>query len=394
MSAVLHSYARSAAAILLPLGAFAWSAPGLAVSGCLPGAAPNKLCLDFSSIPGDSVQPSQLAGTPTYVKYKGKLSNTSLATSRFVTLTFDLVPASGFVSVEAEDMACSINGSRVSCLVDKLERIDPLDFTLVAEAPLHPTTATQLTNTAVFGNNGNTATIVHTIGVSTTAGRSYVPAGEEVTVVSSPETDPAHQVSPEDPLWAKATLPPQPVDYYAEIEIITEGPRMANCVNGLYVSVFDGGPYLCRDALSPRRWASFNVGETEGALEPMYFTAANPMAFTMIWDASIVPAEQQPPNELFTTGVPQFAVFYAQPENNPYPDSVNARAFADTCGTLAAAPPCLETVERFGTGDWRAVGLKQTDQSDLATPIDDLFSMLDFLLGTADAKGILPPIMG
>ena len=53
-----------ASALLAPCALF-WSAPSLAVSGCLTGGSTNKLCLDLTSVPGDSVQPSQLAGTPT-----------------------------------------------------------------------------------------------------------------------------------------------------------------------------------------------------------------------------------------------------------------------------------------------------------------------------------------
>lgn len=385
-----------AAALLAPACALVWSAPALAVSGCLTGGATNKLCLELTSVPGDSVQPSQLAGTPTYVKYTARLSNTALATSRFVTVDFDLSPASGFVSFTAGDGAtCSLSGSRVSCFIDKLDRIDPKTVTLVAEAPLHPTTATELVNTAVFGFEGNTATLSQSVAISTTSGSSFVPAGQEVTVVSEPETaDPADQVTAENPLFAKVTLPPQPVDYYADISIIGDGPVNANCASGVFLTVFDGGPYLCRDGQAPRRWAEFDIGETEGALPPVLFTAANPMQFEMIWDATIVPAEQQAPNALFPTGVPAFAVFYAQPpQSNPYPDTVDGRAFADVCNALLPMPPCLTGVERLSSGDWRASGLKQTDQSDVPTPVDQILSMLGFVLGTADAGGLIPPIM-
>lgn len=385
-----------AAALLAPVSALFWTTPGLAASGCLVGAATNKLCLDLRSIPGDSVQPSQLAGTPTYVKYTAVVSNTALATSRFVNATFTLSPASGFVSVSSEsDVTCSLNGSTVSCFIDKLDRIDPKTITLVAEAPRVPTSATEMVNTAVFGFEGNTATVAKSVAISTTSGASYVPAGEEVTVVSEPEADnPEDQVTAEDPLFAKVTLPPQPVDYYADISIISDGPVNANCTTGVFLTVFDGGPYLCRDGLNPRRWAEFDIGETEGALPPVLFTAQSPMQFTMMWDATLVRTEQQAPNDIATTGLPPFAVFYGQPsQQSPYPDSIDARAFADSCNTLVPMPPCISTVERFGNGDWRVSGLKQTDQSDIPTPVEQLLSSLNFLLGTADASGVLPPIM-
>jgi hypothetical protein len=382
-----------AAALLAPLCAVLWSGPSLATSACLKGDATNKLCLDVSSIPGDSVQPSQLAGTPTYVKYTAVLSNTSLATSRYVQMSFDLTPASGFVSFEAEDgITCSLSGSNVSCLVDKITRIDPLSLTLVAEAPRVPTTATAMVNTAVFGFQGNTTTLNHTLAVSSTSGKSYVPAGEEVTIVTEPETaDPAEQVTAEKPLWGKVTLPPQPRDYYARVSVIDNGPAMANCVAGVSASATDGGPYVCRS--NPRQWVEFDVGETAGAEEPVLFAADNPMQFTMMWDTSIVPSTQLPPSPIAPTGTPAFAVFYAQPERTPPPATVDARAFSDLCDATAPVPPCLTGVNRFDNGDWRASGLKVTDQSDLQSPLAPLVAVLDLLLGRADATGILPPIM-
>jgi hypothetical protein len=372
-----------------------WSGPSLAVSGCLAGGATNKLCLSLTSIPGDSVQPSQLAGTPTYVKYTATLSNTELATSRFVGVTFDLSPVSGFVSFTAEGgTTCSMSGSQVSCFVDKLDRFDPQTITLVAEAPLYTTQATQLVNTAVFGFQGNTATVSKSVAVSSTSGSSFVPAGEEVTIVSEKETEnPADQVTAENPLFAKATLPPQPVDTYAKISIITNGPLNSNCETGVFLTPWDGGPYLCR--ATGHRWAEFDVGVTEGAQLPAPYGATNPMQFTMIWDSSVISPDQQPPNEVFTTGVPSFAVFYAQPERTPYPDSVAARAFADLCSTLNPLPPCLTGVTRLESGDWLASGIKVNDGTDIPTPLDQFQEVLGSLLmiGVADAGSLTPPIM-
>lgn len=385
-----------AGTLLAPLGALLWSGPGLAAQACLAGAAPNKVCLTLDSIPVESVQPSRLAdGQPTYVQYKAVLSNTALATSRFVELDFDLAPASGFVSVVADaGMRCTFSGSHVDCLVDKLDRIEPLNVTLVAEAPRHPTTATQLLNTAVFGFQGNTATTSKSVAVSGTSGRTFIPAGQTAVLVTEPETaDPSQQVSEGSPTFGKVFLPAQPVDTYARIGIVSNGPLNSNCQTGVFFTVFDGGPYLCRD--TGRRWTEFDVGVTEGAQPPALYAAANPMQFTLIYDASTIAEAQLPPSAAAPTGTPAFAVFYAQPENNPYPDSVAARAFAERCSDTGNVPPCINSVTRLGSGDWAVTGLKVNDGTDIPTPLDQLQDVLASLLmiGSADAKGVLPPIM-
>lgn len=393
-----RSAAGSLAVILAPLGALLWSGPGLAASGCLAGAATNKLCLSLDSIPADTVQPSGLAGTDTFVKYTAVLSNTALATSRFVDVTFALSPASGFVSFEAEaGMSCTRSGSTVSCFVDKIDRIDPLSLTLIAEAPQYPTTATQLVNTAVFGYQGNTATISESVAVSETSGTSYVPKDTQVTIVTEPETaDPADQVTADNPLWGKVTLPAQPRDYYARISVINDGPQASNCVGGLFLSVTDGGPYVCRNEQAPARWVQFDVGSTPGLEDPVAFGADDPMQFTLMWDTSIVPATQLPPTPALPTGTPPFAVFYAQNET-PTPAVVVARAFADTCSATEPVPPCLTGVQRFDNGDWLASGLKTNDGSDLLaaadSPVARMYALLNFFMASATALPIKPPIM-
>lgn len=392
-----HAMRATFAAAVAGLAA-TWTAPAAAETACLKGLAPNKMCVDLGSVPGDTVQPSGLAGTPTYVKYTATIRVNGLASSRNIALTLDLSPATGFVSIEPEaGLACSITGSNVSCLADKLDGANPLTLVAIAEAPRHPTTVTELVNTAEVGWNGNTATAQRTVEVSETAGRTYVPANTEVTLVTSPEAaDPAEQVTPDAPLWGKVTLPPQPVAYYARVAVIGDGPAAANCTGGLFLSATDGGPYVCRNEQDPNRWVQFDVGATPGFADPVLFGADDPMQFTMMWDASIVPATQLPPTPALPTGAPPFAVFYST-NDTPTPPTVVARAFADTCEATGNAPPCLTGVDRFATGDWRASGLKTTDGSDLVaaarTPLERLFAALDYVVAPAGALGIKPPIM-
>jgi hypothetical protein len=399
MSRFIRSFRRPAVlagAVLFAAGALVPADPSFAEAACLKGGAANKLCVDLTSIPGDAVQPSGLAGTPTYVKYTAVLSDTT-ATSRNIMLSLDLSPASGFVSIEAEPgLSCGISGSTVTCYADKLEVVNPLTLVAVAEAPRHPTAVTQLVNTATIGWNGNTAGTQKAVAVSDTSGRTYVPAGTQVTLVTGPESaDPAQQTSPEQPLFGKVTLPPQPQDYYARIAVVSDGPAISNCTAGVFTSGVDGGPYLCRTepAGGPHRWVEFDVGTTPGANPPVLFGTANPMQVTLVWDASMISSAQLPPTALAPTGTPSFAVFYAQTERTPPPATVVARAFARSCSS--SAPPCLTSVQRFGTGDWTASGLKPTDESDwlAASPLAPLYAALDFLIGEAGAGGIKPPIL-
>jgi hypothetical protein len=385
-----------ASALTLSCG-LAWSGTGLAATSCLKGGSTNKLCLDLSSIPGDVVQPSELAGTKTYVKYTATLRNVVAATSRNVTmdLSFSPAPPSAISVATDSGVACAApTATGVSCTVDKLGYLDPLTVVVVVEAPQYPTTVTQMLATGTYGWNGNTSTTSQSVAVSDTGGRSYVPANTEVTLVTEPEaSDPSTQTSVGDPLFGKVTLPPRPTAYFAQISVIG-GPAVTNCTGGFFLSATDGGPYACRNA--GNRWVQFDAGSTPGSDAPVVFDAAAPMHFSMIWDASLVPATQLPPTPLTPTGTPAFAVFYSH-NDTPPPAAVAVRAFSQNCSATANVPPCLIAVTHFDNNAWRAEGLKVTDGTDeialAGSPVEKLYAMLNFFLPTAQGLPIKPPIM-
>lgn len=383
--------ARLAAALMAPACALLWAGPGMAATTCLKGNSPNKLCLDLSSVPGTSVQPSQMATTTTYVKYTAAIRNLVAATSRTVSLTLTLNPAPpSDVSFTADSgLACtSIIGPDhtaigVNCLADKLAGVDPLNVTLVAEAPRYPTTVTQVVNTGVIGWNGNTASTSKTVAVSTTAGDSYVPANQQVTLATSDSDD----VTADSPLYGRITLPPQSMAYRATITIVGDAPADSNCVDGIYLST-SGGPFICRDAGSPRRAIRIDLGSA-------VFTAEGPAVFTEKWDTSIVPATQLPPTQAAPTGIPPFAMFSASLEQQGNATAAYDAVFAqcEIAGNAVLGAPCLTGVQQLANGDWQVDSLRTNDGAPLAkvrSTLAPLYAVLDFLVAPAEAQITLP----
>ena len=378
---------RASAVLSAAVLALAWSGQGVAASACLKGDALNKLCLAVNSSPATEVQPSGLAGTQTFVKYDVAIRNLVAATSRHVltTVTINPAPASALEFTATNGLACSVSGATVSCLADKLDGIDALGFTVIAEAPSYPTTATQMVATGVIGWNGNTATATQTLAVSNTAGDSYVPADTEVTLATSDSDD----VTAENPRYGRITLPPQPFAYVASIEVVGDAPANASCVNGFYVSTSYGGPYVCRDTATPRRALRIDVGDA-------LFTADSPIVFVEKWDTTIVPATQLPPTPASPTGLPPFAQFTASLATAGSPAAPYSALIAlcgdDFTGALVT-PPCLAGVQQLGNGDWQVDSLRTNDEgaivrrSPLLAP---LYATLDFLVKPAHAQIQLP----
>jgi hypothetical protein len=382
------STARVALLAALPAAAsLVWSAPAVAASACLKGDALNKLCVTVESMPETEVQPSGLAGTKTYVKYDVGIRNLVAATSRNVltTLTIDPAPASPLTFTADAGLECSVSGATVSCLADKLGGIDPLDFTVTAEAPQYPATVAQMLATATIGWNGNTAQTTHALAVSNTAGDSYVPANQQVTLA----TDDSDDVTAEKPRYGRITLPPQPYDYVASIEVVGDAPANANCVNGIYLSASYGGPYVCRDTATPQRAIRIDLGDAE-------FTADNPVVYVEKWDTTIVPATQLPPSPAAPTGLPPFAQFTA-PLSTAGSPSAPYSAWIVTCGVDATGalvePPCMTSVQQLPNGDWQVDSLRISHESALlvrSPVLAPLYAVLDFLVKPAHAQIQLP----
>lgn len=380
---------RVMSAFLVPAAAVVWAGPSAAspvASACLKGGATNKLCLDIlESVPASAVQPSGLAGTRTFVKYSLAIRNLVAATSRNVALGFTVTPAPvAPMSFEAATgLVCSVSGATLSCLADKLGNIDPLNVTLVAEAPQYPATVTQVVGTGVIGWNGNTATTSHSVAVSNTAGDSYVPANTRVTLATSDNDE----VTPESPLYARVTLPPQPDAYRATVTIVTDAPANANCVSGIYLTVVDG-PFVCRDIDFPRRGIRVEFGDA-------VFTNADPAIYLQKWDASIVPATQLPPDPVSPSGTPPFAVFGVEKEDAGGP-TANYGAISDLCGP-DTGPPCLTGVQHLAGGDWAAESRRVTPATEAArkwTPLAPLQAVLDLVISRAEAQTIPKPRIG
>lgn len=377
-----------AAALLAPLCVAFWSGPSMAASACLKGMALNKLCLELTSVPGTSVQPSGLADTKTYVKYDVSIKNLVAATSRYVSATLTLVPTppSALTFTANAGLACTASGATVSCLADKLEGIDPVTFTVTAEAPQYPTTVTEMVATGVIGWNGNTAQTSQTVAVSNTAGESFIPKDTEVTLATSDSDD----VTAENPRYGRITLPAQPFAYVASIAVVANAPANSNCISGVYFST-DGGPFICRDDETQGRALRVDVGAAE-------FTAANPAVLTEKWDTTIVPATQLPPSAVAPTGIPAWASFTA-----PLSAQGNATAPYNAlwlqCGSTVpgytVAPPCISSVQQLANGDWQAVSQRTNDGVTLVrSPLAPLQALLDFLISPAQAQIVSKPDIG
>lgn len=378
---------RVSAVISAAVLALLWSGQGSAAAACLKGEALNKLCVSLTSSPATEVQPSGLAQTPTFVQYAGKISNLVAATSRHVltTITISPAPASALTFTAEAGLACSVSGATLSCLADKLEGVDGLTFTLLAEAPTYPTTATQMLATAVIGWNGNTATATHALAVSNTAGESYVPPDTEVTLATSDSDD----VTAENPRYGRITLPAQSQAYVASIEVVGNAPANANCINGIYVSTAYGGPFVCREGGAPQRAIRIDVGTAD-------FGSDNPIVYFEKWDTSIVPATQLPP-PAGPTGTPPFAQFSTPLSLSGAPSAPYA-AWAVMCGVdvtgETVTPPCIDSVQQLENGDWAVDSLRISNEAPVvarrADVLAPLYAVLDFVVKPAHAQIQLP----
>jgi hypothetical protein len=382
-----NSCGRLSAVFSAAVLALLWSGQGMAAQACLKGEALNKLCLSLTSQPATEVQPSGLATTKTFVKYEATVRNLVAATSRYVqtTVTINPAPASAMTFEAEAGLVCSVSGATVTCVADKIDGIDGLDFAVIAEAPTYPTTATQMVATGVIGWNGNTATATHTLAVSDTAGESYVPPDTEVTLA----TDDSDDVTAENPRYGRIKLPPKPFAYVASIEVVGNAPANANCANGIYLSAAYGGPYVCRDNETPQRAIRVDLGTTE-------FTAEDPIEFTEKWDTTIVPATQLPPSPAAPTGLPPFAQFtasrtFAGSPSAPY-SAWSLPCGTDSTGALVEAP-CIKQVQQLPNGDWQVDSLRRSHESPIVAQspvLAPLYAVLDFLVTPAQAQIELP----
>jgi hypothetical protein len=373
----LGDVARLAAAVLAPLFALLWAGSATAETACL-NDDDRKLCVDITSVPSEEVQPSELGGTDTFVKYTSVLRISGNKSSRFVEMRMEL-DRSNFVSVETPaDVQCALAGGTITCFADKLEPGKPATITSTARAP---ETEGPFTNKTTVGWNGRTASANRTVLVSSTAGESHVPAGKSVTLVTGPDSDPDNTVTPENPIWGKFTIPAQDQQFHAQIAVTTSAGKL-NCTGGLFLQ--DGGPYVCRQ--TGDRWIEVHLDTVpDGTL----------LQFDMKWDASAVPAAQLPPvPTIAPTGTPRFAVFYAH-NPTPPPAIANAHAFSNMCPSPVAAP-CLTGVARSASsGDWSASGYLEVDSTVTASaePLAPLYAVLNYLLNPATAVGIKPPLV-
>jgi hypothetical protein len=386
---------RSLAAVLV-LGAACWPAGAHASSACLNDNT-TKVCLDLGSTPAASVQPSGLAGQPTYVFYTAVLGNTvHNRSARNILLTFTLNPQAGFVSFQADvGMTCSMSGSTISCLVDKLDDGTPLKLVATANAPTWTggSTAQALINTATFGWNGRTESVLANVPVSASSGKSYVPPNTTAALATGAITaDPSKQVSASAPVWGMVMLPPRADAYVAQISVVGDGPTL-NCKDGTFMTKEDGGPYVCRDqgfpidAGNPRRWVQIDTSDAT-------FDATSPMQGVLVNDPSIIGKKQGKTTTGNPTGTPPFAIFHTAKslDTTVYP----IRAAGKQCDAVAPVPPCVISAERFDNGVWRTRYLKANDGADLAragSPLARLYALMDFVVGAVDAGSIKPPVL-
>lgn len=337
-----------------------------ASTGCLIDD-PKKICAALQWTP-DSAQPSQQNGTKTYVRYDLTLTNATNQSTRFIQVQFSLQPATAFRSVTADSRAsCTIAGATISCAIDKLEAGEPMPISATAETPAAETT---LTNTVSYGWQGRTGVVDGAVAIDEQSGQSWQEPDQTVRLsTAKPASDPSQQTSPEQPIYGEIAIPPSGVGRNVFIRIVTDGPdRSPVCIGGIYLDpLADGGPFVCRDTGSPRRWVQVGADDS-----------AEPMTLRVIEDASVVPAIQLPPTLLAPTGLPPFAVFARGEDSN-----AAFRAIDDACSSNA--PPCLQNVVRYPTGDWTAT--LKLNSVDLG-PAPPLLP----LPGDLGIFGIVPPI--
>lgn len=372
----------------LALILLAASAPAQAGRACI-NDQDKKTCGEVRTTPADYVQPSGIggAGNETWVKVDFLMQNLSQTSTRFVTLDLTLDPNTAFRTSDlAVDplMSCTVSTgpAKLHCSADKLQGGQTLTGSVSARVP---TVTGPFTVLEQLGWQGNTANTNYTVMVTDTAGATWVPANRSETVVTARNAE----VSAENPYWAQVTCPARASAYYCRLRVVTDAPAL-DCPTGLFISVTDGGPFVCRDTQQPRRWVELDTSAT--------FTATDPFSFVLLEHSSLVPALQLPPTAAAPTGTPPFAVFHAQ-NPTPPPATADANAFADTCSATSPSAPCLTSVERLANGDWRVSGLKPNDGSDLqpdlpaASLLAPLYAALDFLVARADADLIQPPVI-
>lgn len=361
-----HISAAGRALLLLVAGVIA--SPVTLASTCLLDDS-KKVCVTLNSTPGHVVQPSYLPDPampgntlgPTYVVYRIALSNLGTPQSaRNVSLEFRL-PADATVVGLLGDSSSGINiascrhtATTVNCQFDKLESsAGPESFGVQVQAPRSEGV---LNSQLSFGWNKLTSSLSHSLQVMNTGGQSYVPPNTAMTLVTAPENpDPALQTDASQPLWAKLYLPPQNEAIFATIEVLngSSTSREDACVEGVFVSAVDGGPYLCRDMANADRWVAVGLSSNYSNGE---------ISLDMIWDTSLVSGLQQPPGPLSATGTPPFAILYNPDDYASRP----TRAIGSSCST--AAPPCISTVQQLSSEDWFASFTTFYEMPDAALP--------------------------
>lgn len=364
------------------LGLLLPALPAAAAPTCLLDN-PGKLCVSFDAvIPPDRVQPAGEGGTPTYVDYSLTLRNLGQTSTRNVSFAMTLTPQARIAEFSASHPGCTVSATAVSCQYDKLVVQQGVTFDVLVEVPAlqapdqpdYP-----LINTVTFGWNGNTQTASYTNTVSVYGAASYVPPGQQVTLVTGPEQpDRALQTDAGAPLWAKLTIPAEDhPGLYATLAVVDDGPTF-DCATGIYTQTTgDIGFYVCRDTGQPNRWV-------RSTTEPHWqFEPGNPLTWELVWDTSIVPPLQLPPTPLAPTGTPPFAVFHRGGE-----DGAATTAWARTCD--AHAPPCIDRVEQYGSADWGATFLKRAVGAEPEDGTQE--DLLCVLIGCFSTQGLIPPI--
>lgn len=366
--------------------------PALAQSACLLDN-PNKLCTTFESVvPADRVQPTAEGGTPTYIDYHLTLKNLGQTSTRYVAFALATSPDANFVEFSASMPGCTVSGADVSCQFDKIDAQATISFHALVQVPalLSPAQPDYvLANTATFGWNGNTKNVSAVTTVSVYGSASYVPPGQQVTLVTGPENpDRSLQTDADNPRWAKLTIPADfsHDGFYAKLEVVGDAPTF-DCPSGIFIETHedDVGLYVCRDVASPNRSVRTTFSEN-------WLFETQPLVWDLAWDASIVPLIQLPPTPIGPTGTPPFAVFHRGGE-----DDAETRAYSKTCD--ANPTPCVGGVQRFGSGDWtatfskRSVGAAGFDgdsSQDQLLQLPDLNCLLNG--GCISTQGVIPPI--
>lgn len=340
--------------------------------------------LTVTSLPAQSVAPSNSAGTKTFVSYKATLRSLDVegspATIYLALSTQPARPVSNFAvrfvdlppnALEPIGPTCSVvGGSSVRCTFSKFDSNDSYEITFRAEAPTSPGTFKllayrsnqPLTNSGHPAGNHRIDTL--SIPVTTTSGASFVPANTAVTVRTSPGMPTAG-----NPLIGVITSPKLPYDYtmYTGVRGFEGGTDFnATGLLGIFLSLTDGGPYLARKTADPTLAIEIDAETLLG--QPIEVLPDNPFIIESISDVSIVSPLQLPPTFLTPEGTPRYAFFY-----NGLGGEL--RAEADACGYDDAPAPCVLSRSRAANGDWSIKYRKAstgTEGGTLALGLDDL----------------------